>query len=61
MYQRKKILAAIEEGPTKDAELLRKRVKSLIKREKIIEVQKLVKNEEIKPWGRDTQAGVCGH
>ncbi|PSS04332.1 DNA-directed RNA polymerase [Actinidia chinensis var. chinensis] len=56
MYQRKKIVAASEEGSSKDAEILRKRVKSLIKRQKIIEVQKLVKNEEIKPWGRDTQA-----
>ena len=61
MYQRKKIVAASEEGSSKDAEILRKRVKSLIKRQKIIEVQKLVKNEEIKPWGRDTQARVCCH
>ncbi|KAF5725886.1 DNA/RNA polymerases superfamily protein isoform 2 [Tripterygium wilfordii] len=33
-----------------------KSVKSLIKRKRLTEVQKLVKNDETKPWGRDTQA-----
>ena len=45
----------------REKEILRKRVKSFIRKKKIIEVQKLVKNEEITPWGRDTQAKVCGH
>ncbi|CAL5376392.1 unnamed protein product [Camellia sinensis] len=56
MYQRKKIVAPTEESFRKDVEIRRKRVKSLIRRRKILEVQKLVKDEEIKPWGRDTQA-----
>ncbi|CAK9168888.1 unnamed protein product [Ilex paraguariensis] len=60
-YQRKKIVAQTQEELSKDTEMLRTRVKSLIKRKRIIEVQKLVKNEETKPWGRDTQAklGCC--
>ncbi|XP_057949957.1 DNA-directed RNA polymerase 3B, chloroplastic-like isoform X2 [Malania oleifera] len=39
----------------------RKRVNSMIKRKKLSEVQKLLKNEEFKPWGRDIQAklGSC--
>ncbi|KAL7193520.1 hypothetical protein ACSBR2_025183 [Camellia fascicularis] len=56
MYQRKKIVAPTEESFRKDVKIRRKRVKSLIRRRKILEVQKLVKDEEIKPWGRDTQA-----
>ncbi|XP_052199386.1 DNA-directed RNA polymerase 3B, chloroplastic [Diospyros lotus] len=56
MYRRKKIVAPTTERFSKDAEILRKRVKNLIKRKRLIEVQKLVQNEEIKPWGRDTQA-----
>lgn len=54
-----KVVAPTEEGFCKDAELLRKRIKSLIKRKKIREVHKLVKDEEIKPWGRDMQAKVA--
>ncbi|KAI8016887.1 hypothetical protein LOK49_LG04G00656 [Camellia lanceoleosa] len=56
MYQRKKIVAPTEESFRKDVEIRRKHVKSLIRRRKILEVQKLVKDEEIKPWGRDTRA-----
>ncbi|KAJ8767841.1 hypothetical protein K2173_020781 [Erythroxylum novogranatense] len=37
-------------------EMLRKRVNSLIKRKRLFEVHNLVKSEEVKPWGRDTQA-----
>lgn len=44
---------------SKEKEILRKRVNSLIRRRRLIEVQKLIKNEEIKPWGRDAQAKVC--
>uniref|UniRef100_A0A5B7BD76 DNA-directed RNA polymerase n=1 Tax=Davidia involucrata TaxID=16924 RepID=A0A5B7BD76_DAVIN len=55
-YQRKKIVAQNQEDFNKEAETLRKRVTSLIRRKRVIEVQKLVKNEEIEPWGRDTQA-----
>ncbi|XP_075474300.1 DNA-directed RNA polymerase 3, chloroplastic-like [Primulina tabacum] len=45
----------------KDAVLLRKRVRSLIRKNRVMEVQKLVRNEEFKSWGRDTQAklGCC--
>ncbi|KAI8570282.1 hypothetical protein RHMOL_Rhmol01G0022300 [Rhododendron molle] len=56
MSQSQKAVAPTEEGFCQDAELLRKRIKSLIKKKKITEVQKLVKDEEIKPWGRDMQA-----
>ncbi|XP_073158292.1 DNA-directed RNA polymerase 3, chloroplastic-like isoform X2 [Henckelia pumila] len=50
-----------EGDSSKDAALLRKRVRSLIRKNKVIEVQKLVRNEEFKSWGRDTQAklGCC--
>ncbi|KAH7861977.1 hypothetical protein Vadar_033230 [Vaccinium darrowii] len=51
-----KTVAPTEEGFCKDAETLRKRLKSLIKKQKIRAVQKLVEDEEIKPWGRDIQA-----
>lgn len=58
MSQSQKAVAPTEEGFCQDAELLRKRIKSLIKKKRITEVQKLVKDEEIKPWGRDMQAKV---
>lgn len=58
-YKRKKIVADNEEDMSKEKEMLRKRVNRLIKSKRLIEVQKLLKNEEIKPWGRDTQAKVC--
>ncbi|XP_059635968.1 DNA-directed RNA polymerase 3, chloroplastic isoform X2 [Cornus florida] len=54
--QRKKIVAQTQEGSGKETEILRKRVQSLIRRQRVLEVQKLVKDEEIKPWGRDKQA-----
>lgn len=47
-----------QEESSKDAMILRKRVKSLIKKNRVIEVQKLVRTEEYKAWGRDTQAKV---
>lgn len=56
MYKSKKILAPTEEGVIKDAEIIRKRVRNLIKKKKLIDVQKIVKTEEIKPWGREIQA-----
>ena len=56
-YQRKKIIDDVQ-GLNKEKVILRKRVNSLIRRRRLIEVQKLVKNEEIKPWGRDVQAKV---
>ncbi|KAH9806287.1 DNA-directed RNA polymerase 3 [Citrus sinensis] len=55
-YKRKKIIADTEEVLSKEKELLRKRVNSLIKSKRVMEAQKLLKNEETKPWGRDTQA-----
>ncbi|XP_062158881.1 DNA-directed RNA polymerase 3B, chloroplastic isoform X2 [Alnus glutinosa] len=55
-YQRKKIEADTEEGLRKEKEILRKRVNSLIRTRRLKEVQKLLKNEEFEPWGRDTQA-----
>jgi DNA-directed RNA polymerase len=60
-YQRKKIEADTEEGLRKEKEILRKRVNSLIRTRRLKEVQKLLKNEEFEPWGRDTQAKVCGY
>lgn len=56
--------AKVEESEgdsSKDTALLRKRVRSLIRKNRVIEVQKLVRNEEFKSWGRDTQAklGCC--
>ncbi|XP_047316621.1 DNA-directed RNA polymerase 3, chloroplastic [Impatiens glandulifera] len=54
--QQKKFVSQNPEDVNKDAVILKKRVKNLIKRKKTIEVQKLVKDEEVKPWGRDTQA-----
>lgn len=54
-FERHKTVGHSQEG-LKEKEILRKRVKSFIRKKKIIEVQKLVKNEEITPWGRDTQA-----
>ncbi|XP_058185833.1 DNA-directed RNA polymerase 3, chloroplastic isoform X2 [Rhododendron vialii] len=56
MSQSQKAVGPTEEGFCQDDELLRKRIKGLIKRRKLTEVQKLVKDEEIKPWGRDMQA-----
>lgn len=44
----------------KDKQLLRKRVNSLIRRKRIIDALKVVKSEGTKPWGRATQAKVCG-
>lgn len=46
------------EASVKEKEMLRKRVKSLLRRKRLVEVQNLVKDEEMKPWGRDTQAKV---
>ncbi|KAK6273112.1 PREDICTED: DNA-directed RNA polymerase 3, chloroplastic [Theobroma cacao] len=54
-YQRKKTTDEVQ-GLSKEKEILKKRVNSLIRRRRLVEVQKLVKNEEIKPWGRDAQA-----
>ncbi|KAK6156636.1 hypothetical protein DH2020_010884 [Rehmannia glutinosa] len=60
-HQRMEVGAESLEDSSKEAAILRKRVKSLIKRNRVIEVQKLVRSEEFKSWGRDTQAklGCC--
>ncbi|KAK6156642.1 hypothetical protein DH2020_010890 [Rehmannia glutinosa] len=60
-HQRMEVGAESQEDSIKEAAILRKRVKSLIKRNRVIEVQKLVRSEEFKSWGRDTQAklGCC--
>ncbi|KAF5725888.1 DNA/RNA polymerases superfamily protein isoform 1 [Tripterygium wilfordii] len=58
-YLKKNTIINSQDGLEKDKEMVRKRVKSvksLIKRKRLTEVQKLVKNDETKPWGRDTQA-----
>ncbi|KAL4654438.1 hypothetical protein ACB092_01G378300 [Castanea dentata] len=54
--QSKKIVADTEDGLHKEKQILRKRVNSLIRKRKLKEAQKLLKKEEFKPWGRDTQA-----
>lgn len=56
--QRRGIVDESQGISSKEALLLRKRVKSLIRRNRVHEVQKLVRNEEFKSWGRDTQAKV---
>lgn len=58
-YQRKKTLAENDEGLSKEKEMLRKRINGLVRRKRLSEVQKLLRKEEFKPWGRDTQAKVC--
>nr|XP_048336731.1 DNA-directed RNA polymerase 3, chloroplastic isoform X1 [Ziziphus jujuba var. spinosa] len=55
-YQRKKTLAENDEGLSKEKEMLRKRINGLVRRKRLSEVQKLLRKEEFKPWGRDTQA-----
>lgn len=57
-YKRKKVIADTEDVLSKEKELLRKRVNSLIRSKRVMEAQKLLKHEETKPWGRDTQAKV---
>ncbi|CAI9098734.1 OLC1v1035430C3 [Oldenlandia corymbosa var. corymbosa] len=54
--QRKLTSADNEEQMSTETILLRKRVKSLLKRNRISEAQKLVKSDKFKPWGRDIQA-----
>lgn len=58
-YKRKQIASDSEEALSKEKEILRKRVNGMIKSKRLMEVQKLLKNEEYVPWGRDTQAKVC--
>ncbi|CAI0394305.1 unnamed protein product [Linum tenue] len=55
-YQRNRTATDDEDGQRVEKEILRKRLNSLIRRKKHVEVQKLVKSDEIKPWGRDIQA-----
>uniref|UniRef100_A0A6N2N6W8 DNA-directed RNA polymerase n=1 Tax=Salix viminalis TaxID=40686 RepID=A0A6N2N6W8_SALVM len=55
-YQRKKTLHDVQESMDKEKEMLRKRVNSLIRRKRLMEVQNLVKQDETKPWSRDKQA-----
>ncbi|KAG8372537.1 hypothetical protein BUALT_Bualt12G0076400 [Buddleja alternifolia] len=59
--RRREIVDESQEESSKKAAILRKRVKNLIRRNRVIEVQKLVRNEEFKSWGRDKQAklGCC--
>ncbi|RZC61884.1 hypothetical protein C5167_023661 [Papaver somniferum] len=45
-----------DEALIKEQAILRKRVNNLIKKQKVIEAQKLVTNEESTSWGRDAQA-----
>ncbi|XP_031386659.1 DNA-directed RNA polymerase 3, chloroplastic isoform X2 [Punica granatum] len=54
--RRKRDEVETEEDLDKEKEIHRRQVNSLIRRKRYKDVQKLVKNEEIKPWGRDTQA-----
>jgi hypothetical protein len=49
----------VQETMDKEKEVLRKRVNSLIRRKRLMEVQNLVKQDETKPWSRGTQAKVC--
>lgn len=57
---RKKNEGNIDEALIKEQAILRKRVQNLIKKQKVVEVQKLVTYEDgNKSWGRDAQAKVC--
>jgi hypothetical protein len=58
-HQRKKTMHDVQESMEKEKEMLRKRVNSLIRRKRLMEVQNLVKQDETKPWSRGTQAKVC--
>ncbi|GFP94803.1 DNA-directed RNA polymerase 3 chloroplastic [Phtheirospermum japonicum] len=60
-HQKMEGAAESQENSNNEAAILRKRVKSLIRKNRVIEVRKLVRSEEFKPWGRDTQAklGCC--
>ncbi|KAG5225893.1 DNA-directed RNA polymerase [Salix suchowensis] len=55
-YKRKKTMHEVQETMDKEKEVLRKRVNSLIRRKRLMEVQNLVKQDETKPWSRGTQA-----
>ncbi|XP_011018068.1 PREDICTED: DNA-directed RNA polymerase 3, chloroplastic [Populus euphratica] len=55
-HQRKKTMHDVQESMDKEKEMLRKRVNSLIRRKRLMEVQNLVKQDETKPWSRGTQA-----
>lgn len=54
----REVVAEGEEDPSKEVANLRQRVKRLIKRNRVNEVQKLLRSEEFQSWGRDTQAKV---
>lgn len=56
MHKNKRIVTSTEESVIKDAEIVRKRVRNLIKKKKLMDVQRIVKTEEIKPWSREVQA-----
>lgn len=60
MKRTRKNNAEDTEEELKDKQLRRKRVNSLIRRKRIIDALKVVKDEGTKPWGRATQAKVCG-
>ncbi|KAM3267258.1 DNA-directed RNA polymerase 3, chloroplastic isoform X2 [Capsicum chacoense] len=45
-----------QEDMSRETMILRKRVKSLIKRNRIVEVRRLIKSEEPEAWGRDIHA-----
>ncbi|CAN1166839.1 DNA-directed RNA polymerase 3, chloroplastic [Linum perenne] len=54
--QRNKTATDDKDGAEVDKEILRKRIKGLLRRKKLFQVQKLVKTEDDKPWGRIIQA-----
>ncbi|XP_057767787.1 DNA-directed RNA polymerase 3, chloroplastic [Salvia miltiorrhiza] len=59
--QRRVVVAEGEEDPSKEVAILRQRVKRLIRRNRVNEVQMLLRSEEFESWGRDAQAklGCC--
>lgn len=48
-----------QEDLSRDPVWLRKRIKWLIKKNRLVQVQKLLKNEEFEPWGQEIRAKVC--
>lgn len=53
-------MQVVENGLTKEQEILRRHIMNLLRMKKLVEVQRLLRNEnDMESWGRDAQAKVC--
>ncbi|CAH9088206.1 unnamed protein product [Cuscuta europaea] len=59
--QRQTTEAPTQEDFSKDPVLLRKRMQWLIKRNRVFEVKKFLRNEKFEPWDQDTKAKLGCH